>query len=151
MSDSNRFYRWTWVLVLACVAGCTVLLVQRMSLAARADYGPQAQQETIRLESRINQLETRLYSIESSLRTLEQQSRLGSVSSRNVTPQDLEILNSTLQAVQLRLTEDECALARLDERTLSPALRAARQKSSGVRTDPCRLSADQPLRLPERR
>lgn len=149
MRDTNRFYRWTWVLVLACVAGSAVLLVQRMSLAARAD-GPQAQQETIRLESRINQLETRLYSIESSLRTLEQQSRLGSVSSRNVTPQDLEILNSTLQAVQLRLTEDECALAKLDERTLSPAMRAARQKSSGVRTDPCRLGADQPLRLSER-
>jgi hypothetical protein len=92
-----------------------------------------------------------LYSIETSLRTLEQQSRLGSVSSQNVTQQDVALLSSTIQALQLRLAEDECALAKLDERTLSPAMRAARQKSSGARTDPCRLNADTPLRLPERR
>jgi hypothetical protein len=134
-----------------CVAGLVFFTVFRVSSAERADEARSAQQEAIRLESRINQLETRLYSIESSLRTLEQQSRLGSVSSRNVLPQDLDLLTSTVHALQLRLNEDECALAKLDERTLSPAMRAARQKSSGARTDPCRLSADTSLHLPERR
>ena len=152
MKDTNRFYQRAWVVLLAGVAALALLMVFRLSSIARAGYGPPApaQQDVLRLETRINQLEQRLYSIEASMRTIETQSRVGSVSSRNVTQQDLQLLTSTIQALQLRLTEDECALAKLDERTLSPAMRQSRQRSSGVRTDPCRLSADTPLRLPER-
>lgn len=152
MQDTNRFYQRAWMVLLACVAALAVLMVFRMSSVARGDDGPPApaQQDALRLETRINQLEQRLYSIEASMRTIETQSRVGNVAGRNVTQQDVQLLTSTIQALQLRLTEDECALAKLDERTLSPAQRQSRQRSSGVRTDPCRLNTETPLRLPER-
>ena len=106
------------------------------------------EQDTIRLEQRINQLEQRFYSIESSIRNLEQQSRLGSVNQRGASQEDLARLSAQIQALQLQLADDECALARLDERTLSPAMRASRQKSG--RSDPCRANFDAPLRLSDR-
>ena len=134
MRDTNRIYERGWIVVLVCVAGQAFVMVFRISSAARAQNAVNAQQEAIRLESRINQLEQRLYSMETSLRTLETRSQIGNVSSRDVTQQNLSVLTSTMQAFQLRLADDECALAKLDERTLSPAMRQARQRSSGTRT-----------------
>lgn len=147
--------RWQ-VLVLMCVFGLVGLLVFRSSAAATGSVAPSAhtvepQQEVIRLETRINQLEQRLYAIETSIRTLEQQSRLAAGTSRGgVTVQDLALLQSQIQALQLRLADDECGLARLDERTLTPAMRTARRQSAG-RPDPCRTNVESPLRLPESR
>ena len=100
-------------------------------------------QDTLRLETRINQLETRLYSMETNIRTIEQQSRL--VNARSSSPEDVARLRAEIQALQIRLAEDECALARLDERTLSPTMR----RKPGGRTDPCRANVDAPLRLPD--
>jgi hypothetical protein len=131
------------VFVVALVA------VYKIAFAAGANNVPVPQQDVLRLETRINQLEQRLYSIDTSIRNLEQQSRLGGGASRGATAQDVEMLRSQIQSLQLRLAEDECALARLDERTLSPAMRASRRQSG--RSDPCRLNVDTPLRLPDRR
>lgn len=103
-------------------------------------------QDAIRLESRINQLETRLYSIEANIRSLEQQSRIAGSSQRGLSQDDLVRLRADIQTLQLRLQENECALARLDERTLSPAMR----RKSG-RPDPCRANPDAPLQLSDRR
>lgn len=136
-----KYLLWSAVLLL-CVAAVAVV--------AHGGSAPEPQQEVIRLETRINQLETRLYGIETSLRTLEQQSRLGNVSSRGVSEQNLALLSSQIQALQLRLIEDECGLAKLDERTLTAAMRDARRKSA-TRNDPCRGAFDTPLRLPETR
>jgi hypothetical protein len=118
-------------------------------LAARSEAGPAPQQDVIRLDARVSQLEQRLYTIESSLRNLEQQSRMG-MSSRGaaVTPDDLTLLRTEIQNLQVRVMEDECALAKLDERTLSPAAREARRKAVG--NDPCRLNFELPLRPPSR-
>ena len=124
--------------LLVCVLGLALLSVSATP-----------QQDVIRLENRVNQLETRLYSIESSIRTLEQQSRLGGAGQRGLSQEDVARLRAEVQTLQLRLAEDECALARLDERTLSPAMRDARRKSA-TRNDPCRTSFDMPLRLPDR-
>ena len=107
------------------------------------------QQDVIRLENRVNQLETRLYSMEASIRTLEQQFRIAGANQRGSSAEDVARLRAEIQTLQLRLADDECALARLDERTLSPTMRASRQRSAG-RTDPCRANADAPLRLPDR-
>jgi hypothetical protein len=131
-----------FVLVGFLVLGATVLAVKEHAAAPP--------QDAIRLEQRINQLEQRLYTMESTLRTIEQQSRIGTVSSRNVTPEEFAAMRVELQTLGLRLADDECAIAKLDERTLTPAARSARIRS-GARTEPCRLSADTPVRLPERR
>ena len=124
--------------LLVCVLGLALLTISATP-----------PQDTIRLESRINQLETRLYTIESSLRTLEQQSRLGGINQRDSSQEDVARLRTEVQTLQLRLADDECALSRLDERTLSPVMRAARQRSA-VRNEPCRTNFDAPLRLPDR-
>ena len=119
--------------LLVCVLGLALLTISATP-----------PQDTIRLENRINQLETRLYSIESNIRTLDQQSRLAGVNQRGLSQEDVARLRAEVQTLQVRLAENECALARLDERTLSPA----RRKSG--RTDPCRANPDAPLQLPGR-
>ena len=147
MQDRSRGFDLRWqVLVLVCVMGFGLLVVFRSSAAA-----PEPQQEVIRLETRLNQLEQRLYGIETSIRTLEQQSRIGATSrGAGVSAQELALLQSQIQTLQVRLADDECGLARLDERTLSVAMRNARRQSAG-RTDPCRTNVESPLRLPETR
>lgn len=147
MQGFNRGLHWRALLVIG-VASLALVAVYRIAFAAGVN-APPPQQDVIRLETRINQLEQRLYTIDSSIRNLEQQSRLGGATARGVSAQDLELLRTQISALQLRLTEDECALARLDERTLSPAMRNSRRQSGG-RTDPCRVNVDAPLRLPER-
>ena len=101
--------------LLVCVLGLALLTISAAP-----------QQDVIRLESRLNQLEQRFYSIESSIRTLEQQSRLGGANQRDLSQEDVARLRVEIQTLQLRLADDECALARLDERTLSPAMRGSR-------------------------
>lgn len=121
--------------LLVCVLGLALLTISATP-----------QQDVIRLETRMNQLEQRLYSMETSIRTVEQQSRLAGASQRGLSQDDVARLRAEIQTLQLRLAEDECALARLDERTLSPAMR----RKPGGRTDPCRANPDAPLRLPDR-
>jgi len=121
--------------LLVCVLGLVLLTISATP------------QDAIRLEQRMNQLEQRFYSIESSLRNLEQQSRLAGSTQRGMSVEDVTRLRAEVQTLQLRLQEDECALARLDERTLSPAMR----RRPGGRTDPCRTNTDAPLQLPDRR
>jgi hypothetical protein len=104
------------------------------------------QQDVIRLESRLTQIEQRMYSLETSVRTIEQQTRIAGLSSRSVNPEEIAVMHSEIQVLQRRIIEDECALAKLDERTLSPE----RRRRSGTTTDPCRLNSDAPLRLPDR-
>jgi hypothetical protein len=137
-------------LLVTGVAGLALVALFRIAFASGVNSAPVPQQEVFRLETRINQLEQRLIQIDTSIRGLQQQSRLGAgAASRGVTAQDVEILRTQIQALQIRLAEHECALAKLDERTLSPAMRNSRRQS-GVRSDPCRVNVDAPLRLPER-
>lgn len=136
--------------LLACVVGLALVTVFRITFAARTDPGPPPQ-DSIRLEARINQLEQRLYTIETSVRTVEQRSQIAGAAGRGtVSADDLNLLRSEIQALQLRLADDECGLAKLDERTLSPAMRDARRKAGVGGSETCRRSFDTPLRLSER-
>jgi len=119
-------------------------------LVARTNAGPAPQQDVIRLDARISQLEQRFYTVENSLRTLEQQSRISGMNrgGGSVTPDDIAVLRSEIQTLQVRIMEDECALAKLDERTLTPTAREARRRAAG--NDPCRNNFELPLRPPTR-
>ena len=121
--------------LLVCVLGLALLTISATP-----------PQDAIRLESRINQLETRLYTIEASIRSVEQRSAMAGSSRSGLSQEDLIRLRADIQTLTLRLQENECALARLDERTLSPAMR----RKSG-RPDPCRANPDAPLQLSDRR
>lgn len=137
--------------LLAGVVGLGVLTVFRITSAARTDVGPTPQQDVIRLEQRINQLDQRLFSIENNLRSVEQQSRMGSATLRTINPEDLVRLRLEVNALVQRLSEHECALAKLDERTLSPTMRTARRRSGAGSNDPCRQNVDTPVQLSDGR
>lgn len=133
--------------LLVCIVALSLGFLA-VSSAARSEYGPAPQQDVIRLETRMNQLEQRLYAIDSNMRNLEQQVRLaGSAGRASGAADDAARLRLELQALQQRVAEHECALAKLDERTLSAAMRAARRKSGPAANDPCRLNVDTPVQL----
>ena len=152
MSKGSSFSDPRWrVLFLVSVVVLGLVTVFKISSAARSEFEPTPAQDVIRLETRINQLEQRLYTMETSIRSIEQQSRLAGAASRGggVSTDDFARLIAQLQALQVRVMTDECALAKLDERTLTAVQRDERRKSGAV-TDPCRNNYEAPLRLPER-
>ena len=127
--------------LLVVVIGLGVVTI---SSAARNNTGPTPQQDVIRVEQRVNQLEQRLFSMETTLRNIEQQSRLAGASGRGVAEEDVAQLRSELLALQQRVADHECALAKLDERTLTPAMRTRRKSGN----DPCRANSETPVQLP---
>jgi hypothetical protein len=145
--------RWLaiFALVLAHVAAMTAYTGNPAvrTGAAAATVPPQ---DVTRIESRLSQLEQRFYSVEASIRGLEQQSRLSGISTgRPASDPEVNLLRAEVEALRLRLAEVECGLAKVDERTLSPAAKDARRRSTaGAAGDPCRINTDSPLRLPSR-
>lgn len=139
-------------------AFCVLILSALLGGTGALDHGALSTdvtataQDTIYLDRRISMLETRLGSIESSLRSLQQQA---SMSGRSTNPQpardpEVMLVRSEVEIMSSRLRELECALMRLDERTLSSSAREAR-KRSGTSADPCRVNPDMPIQLSPRR
>lgn len=110
-------------------------------------------QDTVYLDRRISMLETRLSSIESGMRSLQQQAMISERSTAIQPTRDPEVtlLRSEVEILNSRLRELECALVRLDERTLSPAAREARRRTATQASDPCRVNPDMPIQLSPRR
>ena len=141
-----RYPSFDWrTLILATIIGIATGSIFQIRPIATAHSESLPQQDVLRLENRLTQLEQRLYTIENSVRSVEQQSRMASVSSRAVSQDELNLMRSQLQSLERRLADDECGMARLDERTLSPQRRQARKVSA---SDQCRQNTDAPLRLP---
>ena len=141
--NGHTWSRWRPA-IFAFVLGISSVAVFSISFAARNGDPAISQQDVIRLESRFSQLETRLNFIENRIRGIEQQSRVSD--SRGVSQSDWALLRSEFQTLQQRVIEHECALVKLDERTLAPNTRTRRRSESG--SDPCRANADTPIRLP---
>jgi hypothetical protein len=141
-------FLWTAVFVLvSCLVAAAAYT--RSPAVTFGETTMSSPQDVIRIESRISQLEQRFYSLEMSMRSLEQQSRQsGMPRESGARDSEVVLLRGEVDALQRRLAEIECGLARVDERTLSPVAREARRKTVGV--DSCRLNADAPLRLPTR-
>jgi hypothetical protein len=108
-------------------------------------------QDVMSLDRRISTLEQRLYMIESNINQLQQRVQYAERPPVQTTParRDPEVdrLQSEMSLLQNRLSEVECALLKLDERTLPAAVRAARAKPS----DPCRAQPNAPVQLSSRR
>jgi len=108
-------------------------------------------QDAMQLDRRISSLEQRFYTLESNINQLRQQITVSRPSPVTPNTRDLEVerLRSEIQLLEERIREVECAAAKLDERTLSPAARAAR-RTSGKGADPCRLQPETPVQLSAR-
>lgn len=148
-----KTWRLPLVIILCVVAGVTAH-AYRNNGSSESNAATGAQDVT-NLDRRISLLEQRFYGVESSINRLEQQAALSGRSS--VTPStsardsEVSLLRGEIEMLQRRLAEVECGLAKLDERTLAPAVREARQRAgTGGSADPCRLGVDSPLRLSTR-
>ena len=125
------------VLVLCVVVG-TVANVSRGKSSAEP-------QDPASLDRRISLLEQRFYMLESSVNRL--QTYLAS--QRTPTPQpstsdrDVLLIRDEVQRLSLRLSEVECGLLKLDERT-------ATRRNTPKSDDPCRVNVETPLRLSAR-
>ena len=113
-------------------------------------------QQSIILDQRLNQIEQRFNYIESRLNRLESQSRFPSTlpsSSRdtelNLMRNQMDSMRTEIDALRVRTGELECAVLKLDERTLSPGVRAAKPPT-GPSADPCRLNPNRPVQLSSR-
>ena len=126
------------VLVLCVVVGTAVNVAGGKSVAEPQDVGS--------LDRRISLLEQKFYQVESSINRLQtyMASQRPQVSPPSTSDRDVILLNEEVQRLSLRLTEVECGLLKLDERTTSR--KTTTQKSN----DLCRANADTPLRLSAR-
>jgi uncharacterized coiled-coil protein SlyX len=104
-----------------------------------------AVQDPSSLDRRISLLEQRFYSIESSISRLQQYvaAQRPPVSQPSTSDRDLILMREEIQRLSLRVTEIECGLVKLDERTTT-------RRNTGKSEDPCRLNADTPVRLSAR-
>ncbi len=126
------------VLVLCVVVGTVANVSWGKSSAETQDVGS--------LDRRISLLEQRFYQVESSINRLQTYvaSQRPQVSQPNTSDRDVILIRDEVQRLSLRLTEVECGLLKLDERT------ATRRNNTQKSNDPCRLSVDTPLRLSAR-
>ena len=136
------------ILMLGSLATIALITVVRLTTVTGAGSEVTAQQDVMRLDNRITQLEQRLFAIENNLRNLEQQVRLASVPVRSANQDELGRLRSDLELLQRRVSDHECGLAKLDERTLTPQRRVERKRLGSGDTDPCRMNFEIPLRFP---
>jgi hypothetical protein len=149
MSFSKK-WRAALVIVLS-----TVIVLIACAYAARSSFAWEsmtAVQDVRSLDRRISSLEQQLYSIQTSINRLEQSalSQRTPSSQTGVRDQEINLLRGEIQTLQLRVSEIECGLVKLDERTITPAVREARRDAAARIADPCRLNPGTPLRLSTR-
>ena len=103
-------------------------------------------QDPSSLDRRISLLEQRFYQVESSINRLQTYiaSQRPQASQPNTSDRDVILIRDEVQRLSLRLSEVECGLLKLDERT------ATRRDNTQKPNDPCRMNVDSPLRLSAR-
>ena len=136
--------RFQWLVIV--VLGTIVIVSFAREGAGRA--GAETQDPSS-LDRRISMLEQRFYNLESNMSRLQQyvtSQRSTSSPTSSSDSQQVDQLQQDLQRLQLRLTEVECGLLKLDERTAVGSRKGGDTRPS----DPCRQNPSLPLRLPSR-
>ena len=98
-------------------------------------------------------MEQRFYQLESKIDRVEQETRRPAIASPSIAggnDTEIRLLRSELDSMRLRLGEAECALLRVDERTLTPAARAARKNAMVGGTENCRVNPGAAIELSAR-
>lgn len=139
--SSKKIFQW---LAVAILLGVVVVGLDRGSAVS-------ATQDVSGLDRRISMLEQRFYSLETSMNRLQQivtSQRSAGSSSSDLRDREVDQLRQEMQRLQLRLSEVECGLLRLDERTTTAS--SNRRGGEARPADPCRQNPGLPLRLPSR-
>jgi len=127
-----------------------IVLCAVIGLVASSSRGSSATvpQDVSSLDRRLSLLEQRFYSIESSISRLQTYvaSQRPPVSQPITSDRDVILMREEIQRLTLRVTELECGLSKLDERTTP----ASRRNAAGKSDDPCRQNVDTPVRLSSR-
>jgi hypothetical protein len=153
----NRHKYLVRISVIAFFVGLVTLFGWRWLGNFGGELPPTAHAQSALLEQRLNQVEQRFNYIESRLNRLESESRYPGVmpntSSRNNTELDLmrtqaDSMRNEIDSLRGRIGELECAVLKLDERTLTASARATRKP--GGSSEPCRTNAGSPVRLSAR-
>ena len=132
-------------------AGLAIAGYLVIGIAETAITQVQAQTDQF-LSRRVDQVEQRFYSLESRIGRLEQQQTRPAISPPifNNNETELSLLRSQVESLRVRVGEAECALLKLDERTLTPAARQVRARARSAGTDICRQDAASPIKLSSR-
>lgn len=127
---------------------CAVIGVMATSSRGNSTAAAVENQDPSSLDRRISLLEQRFYSIESSISRLQQYvaAQRPAVTTPSTSDRDVLLIRDEIQRLSLRMSELECGLTKLDERTTPANRRNATPKSN----DPCRLNVDTPVRLSAR-
>ena len=134
-------FQWVVIAILAAV------VVVQSGRGVAVENEAAAAQDPASLDRRISLLEQRFYTLESGMNRLQQYvtSQRQAPSTPEVSDRELTLLSQEIQRLQLRLTEVECGLVKLDERTAT-----ARRSGEPKSTDPCRVNPGSALRLSAR-
>jgi hypothetical protein len=116
------------------------------SIAAKAS---ESIQDPASLDRRISMLEQRFYIVESNLRRLEQQVIQRPTPLGDQQRVDTTVLRAEIEKLKAHIETIECAVAKLDERTL-PANERQSGRADSPYKDPCRMNPMAPVRLPSR-
>ena len=131
------------VILLCAVIGVMATISRGNSATAATEP-----QDVSSLDRRISLLEQRFYTIESNISRLQTYiaAQRPQVSQPTTSDRDVLLMREEIQRLTLRVTELECGLSKLDERTTPASRRNTGEKPS----DPCRLNVDTPVRLSAR-
>ena len=127
---------------------CAVIGVMATISRGNSATAPAENQDPSSLDRRLSLLEQRFYSIESSISRLQTYvaAQRPPVSQPSTSDRDVILMREEIQRLSLRVTELECGLSKLDERTTP----ASRRNTTDKSTDPCRVNPETPVRLSAR-
>jgi hypothetical protein len=133
------------VMALVALGSIAIAFRGRSTIAAEAGF-----QDVMSLDRRISSVEQRIYTMESNINQIRQQVSLYQRPQTLPNQPDpaVDRLRTDIILIQQRLGDLECAVAKLDQRTL-PKNEAEKAMAQG--SDPCRLEPNTPLHIPVRR
>jgi hypothetical protein len=138
----GTYVKWAVLILTVGLAAGAVGYARRPGPALVAEWPGQ---DIMSVDRRVSTLEQRIYTIDSNISQLQQQLMMMSRTSAPSAGAGAEVqqLRLELDLLKGRINQIECAVAKLDERTLGPAKPKGR---SGVK-DPCRQDPQTPIEL----
>ena len=138
----NNRVKWPAITLAGCLLTAAISNTNRSAPAA---LSPLPVQDIMSVDRRVSTLEQRIFTIESNIGQLQQQINMigrSSTPSSGATA-DVQQVRLELDLLRSQIGLIQCAIAKLDERTLQ----SGKPKRNSVK-DPCRLDLQTPIEQP---